>query len=889
GPALAKLLLDQSPEGLGPVDFRSLGVREFGTVYEGLLQSELSVAEVPLALSKNGAYVPARKGREVQVTEGAIYLHDASGRRKSSGTYYTKTFAVEHLLDHALEPALDRHLEELAGLDEVDAAERFFDFRLADIAMGSGHFLIAAVDHMERRLRNALQARPLPGVRAELERLRAVAARHLGDPTAAEEIEDSQLLRRQIARRCIYGVDLNPVAVHLARLSLWIHTFVRGLPLSFLDHGLVEGNSLLGIATQGEAGEALGLLDEQMSAWDPNALDLFERARTAIERLGKLSDADQAEIAKAREAQQEIEEREAPVAALFDILTAARIDPELKGMIRSGAVTHWVEEPEKLLGSKIHRAALEALGGIKPFHFPIRFPEVFRAGRAGFDVIVGNPPWEEATIEEDDFWTRVHPGLQALPQREQERVKTGLRRERPDLVRRFEVEQDHAARMRRVLTSGAYPGMGTGDPDLYKAFSWRFWNLARANGGWIGVVLPRSAFSVKGSEEFRKTVLDQDRIDDLSLLLNNRGWVFEDVHPQYTISLVSIRREVPRKERILNLRGPYRSRERYDYGITEPPVRFVSEEVLEWTDTAALPLLPTEDSAEVFAQIRKAPRLDLDDGRSWRARPYAELHATNDRKSGLIKLSAKAPAGSWPVFKGESFDLWTPDTGTYFGWAAPEKTMKQLQARRRTGKRRSNSPFSEFTENWIADRKTLPCLHARIAFRDVTNRTNRRTVISALLPPEIFITNKGPYLLWPRGDEKDQAFLLAILCSIPYDWYMRRFVETSVNYHILNPSPVPRPKRSRPLWKRAVEVAGRLAAPNDRFARWAEAVGVAVGSVAEDEKQDLIAELDALAALLYGLSESQVRHVFETFHEGWDFEPRLTPMLRYFHRWEEHS
>ncbi|MGH7557371.1 MAG: Eco57I restriction-modification methylase domain-containing protein [Gemmatimonadota bacterium] len=890
GPAIAKLLLDASPEGLGPVDFRSLGVREFGTVYEGLLQSELSVAEVPLSLGRDGAYVPALKGLEIQVAEGAIYLHDASGRRKSSGTYYTKTFAVEHLLEHALEPALERHLEELAEMDEVEAAERFFDFRVADIAMGSGHFLIAAVDHIEKRLRASLADRPLPGVRAELERLRGVAARQLGDPAAAEEIEDSQLLRRQIARRCIYGVDVNPVAVHLARVSLWIHTFVRGLPLSFLDHGLVEGNSLLGIATLDEAREALGLLNENApELWDETALDLVERASAALERLGKLSDADQAEIMRARDAQREIEEREAPVAALFDILTASRIDPDLKGTIRSGSVTHWIEEPEKLLGSSIHHAAVEALGGMKPFHFPIRFPEVFRAGREGFDVIIGNPPWEEATIEEDDFWTRHHPGLQGLPQREQERIKARLRRERPDLVARFEDEREQAERLRKVLTSGAFPGMGTGDPDLYKAFSWRFWNLARTDGGWIGVVLPRSAFSVKGSEAFRKAVLDEDRIDDLCLLLNNRGWIFEDVHPQYTISLVSIHRDVPEKDRILNLRGPYRSRARYDFGIEEPPVRFVNDEVLEWTDTAALPLLPTEESAEVFAQIRKAPRLDLDDGRSWRARPYAELHATNDRKSGLIRLSEKRPAGYWPVFKGESFDLWTPDTGTYFGWADPEPAMKHLQTRRWSGKRRSNSPFSEFIENWIAGRKTLPCLQARIAFRDVTNRTNRRTVIAALLPPEIFLTNKAPFLLWPRGDEKDQAFLLAILCSIPYDWYMRRFVETSLNYHILNPSPVPRPKRSSPLWKRAVEIAGRLAAPDERFARWAEAVGIPAAVVSADEKEGLIAELDAVAALLYGISDSQLRHVFETFHEGWEFEPRLESVLGHMRRWKERS
>jgi hypothetical protein len=105
GPVLLNLLVDPTPEGFGPVDFRSLGVREFGTIYEGLLESELSVAEEGLVVGEGGLYVPA--GRKTpEVPQGQIYLHNRSGARKATGSYYTKHFAVEHLLDHALEPAL---------------------------------------------------------------------------------------------------------------------------------------------------------------------------------------------------------------------------------------------------------------------------------------------------------------------------------------------------------------------------------------------------------------------------------------------------------------------------------------------------------------------------------------------------------------------------------------------------------------------------------------------------------------------------------------------------------------------------------------------------------------------------------------------------------------
>jgi hypothetical protein len=153
-----------------------------------------------------------------------------------------------------------------------------------------------------------------------------------------------------------------------------------------------------------------------------------------------------------------------------------------------------------------------------------------------------------------------------------------------------------------------------------------------------------------------------------------------------------------------------------------------------------------------------------------------------------------------------------------------------------------------------------------------------------LVPAKVFIANQAPYLLWPRGDEKDQAFLLGVMCSIPLDWYCRRFVETHMNYFVFNPLPVPRPPRSDWDWQRAVALAGRLAAPDKRFASWAKVVGVEHGPLAEDDKADKIAELDAVVARLYGLSEPQLIHIFETFHEGWDYRDRLDAVLKHFRK-----
>jgi hypothetical protein len=144
----------------------------------------------------------------------------------------------------------------------------------------------------------------------------------------------------------------------------------------------------------------------------------------------------------------------------------------------------------------------------------------------------------------------------------------------------------------------------------------------------------------------------------------------------------------------------------------------------------------------------------------------------------------------------------------------------------------------------------------------------------------------APYFLWPVGNEQDQAYLLGVLSSIPLDWYARRFVENHLTYATLNPFPVPRPPRTSALWQRTVELAGRLACPDKRFAKWANAVGVKYGKLHPDEKTDHIHELDAVIAHLYGLNSRQLQVIYETFHEGWDFEDRYRETLKHFEAWK---
>ena len=638
--ALRQLLIIETPECVpGPVDFRSLGVRDFGTIYEGLLESELALADTDLVLKKqrNGlVYFPAQNTNQPDVLAGQVYLHNRSGARKSSGSYYTKAFAVEHLLNGALEPALENHLERLDEMDETDAADAFFDFRVADIAMGSGHFLIGAIDWIEKRMADYLAKRRLPGVQRELAALRDAACKELGESADRESIEDSRLLRRLIARRCIYGVDLNGLSVQLARLAVWIHTFVPGLPLSFLDHNLVHGNSLVGIGNIDDIKHVFEKTEGTLFRVD--AESLLGTAKKSLRRLANCNDATLRDVGEARTAALEARTAIADTENLCDLIAAEQISKEPTGV--EFILTDWPRQARDAETLALVDTAREYLSGLHTLHFPVTFPEVFLRKRSGFDVILGNPPWQEATLEEHAFWARHFPGLRGLSQREQEIKKMSLRYKRPDLVDLYESERSDMNRTRRALISGNYPGMGTGDPDLYKAFCWRFWNLCSSEHGHIGVVLPRSALAAKGSTAFRQKVFSESTEVNVTMLLNNRQWIFPGVHPQYTIGLVCITRGFPRARSVI-LRGPFASNAAYAQHSVNPDAAFSCDDVLSWTDTASLPLLPNQDSVEVFAQIRRAPRLDM---------PPPEIGRTQKSTGGHVpiarwmRLSRK---GSW--------------------------------------------------------------------------------------------------------------------------------------------------------------------------------------------------------------------------------------------------
>ena len=458
-----------------------------------------------------------------------------------------------------------------------------------------------------------------------------------------------------------------------------------------------------------------------------------------------------------------------------------------------------------------------------------------------------------------------------MAQKEKNSALKTFRESRPDLEAEFERECETVLGLNEVIKRGPFD-LGSGDTDLYQAFAWRNWQLLRV-GGRFAVVLPRGALSGAALAEWRRAILHSGSFADVCFLENTGRWAF-DMEPRYTIALTVTEKG---GERVVRWTGPFSSRADFVAGA-EILAEFSGSEFVSWSNSAAFPLIPDPPSAEIFRVMKRSPCFDAvrDD---WEFRPLAELHGTGDKD--VMEFDVDEPLGRIPVVTGASFNLWNPDAGKPKSFGKPKVLRPFLERKLERASRLARSAY--FGVDNTGD---LPMDHPRIAFRDMARATDTRTVIVCLLPPGTAAMEKAPVLVQRRGGAWEAAALLGVMSSRPYDWFMRRWVETKLSYELLNPSPIPVIERGI-FGSRLVEISGRLAAVDERFQSWASEVGVSVGSVKTSaEKDDLIAELDALVSLLYGLTENQVEHLFATFHRGWKYEPHLEAVLQHYRTWK---
>ena len=823
-PALMAIAYETDKPDAPGLDYAGLQIGHLGAIYEALLTLRLTRAPEDLAYdSKQDVFRPVRSGEQPEVTKAQLYYQAEAGGRKAGGVFYTRHEFVDHLLRHSLLPALDQHLEEIkkiADRDPNEATQRLLDFAVVDPAMGSAHFLTAALDMIADRMELFLaEVGGLPGIAQQLSELSQE------NGPVSQPPEDGDLLRRLILKRCIYGVDLSPMAVEVANVTLWLASFVPGLALSYLGSNLKCGDALIGVADP----LVVGASDSPMFTGQAVA-DAMTRAANIQRKLAENPDRTPDEVKHSEEMGADLHGATAGLRSVFDLWAAEPLG--LTGA-RHTLETHadaLVARDEGKI-TKIAPAIAEAshtAAQYRFFHWPLEFPGVFHRERPGFDVVVGNPPWNEITIEELAFYALREPGLRGLQSLADRRNRIRvLDQQNPSWREEFEAQQKQLATVRGFFSeAGGYQLQGVGDKDLYQLFCERYSHLVREDGR-LGVVLPRTALLAQGAKGFRQWLFGQTMVTRVDFLLNAARWAF-DMEPRYTVGLLSGQRSSPSNGAEFQMTGPSANlREFQDvagYGVSIP--------VSSLGDAQVVPLLSSQMHADVLAKIRRGVQFDSLD---------------NPEVSNI---------------KGRSFDQYEPHGNEPAGFSVWDDVTSFAQAKR------SRSPVFKrmFSADFLANPHTHPMNHCRIAFRDVTRSTDSRTVRACLVPPRTPLTNKAPYLIFAGWGGLAQANVLGIMNSLPFDWIARRYVETNLNYFILDMLTFPPPDNTP--WQRIGRLAARLSCLDERFYEFAAEAEVEYGPLTDAQRNDMRAEIDALVAGAYGLTEDELRFVFRDFTEN---------------------
>jgi hypothetical protein len=743
------------------IAYGDLGVEQLGTVYETLLDYEPKVQRAPGSMRRPNAY--------------DVSLQRGSGRRKATGTFYTPLAIANYLVRRTLGPLLRETLP-----------HRILSLRIVDPAMGSGAFLVAACRFLARAYERSLVESG------------GCHASDLGDRERAT-------IRRTIAERCLYGVDVNPMAVQLARLSLWLATLAADRPLTFLDHHLQTGDSLLGAW--------LTLLAS--TPWRPrrvarrpaSTLPLFdaEPVRHAIEAALPVRFAlesvpnDTLEEVRAKEhALARLGRKEAGlsrwkrIADLWCACWLAPMDDPLPASAftsLSDAIVSGSGALPPALTERYLQRANEIARARRLFHWELEFPEVFfgadgrRLENAGFDAVVGNPPWD--VIRAD-----------AGPAESRERSRTEI-----------------APVLRFAREAEVYTAQSSGHPNRYQLFTERALALTR-RGGRVGLVLPAGLATDHGSAALRRRLLAECNVDALVSIDNQRG-VFP-IHRSVRFLLMNATAGSPtatiscrlgeRDPAALDGAGEESSADSpwFPVRITPDLVRRLSGDDLSIPDfRSARDLVLAERAATLFPP--------LGDQHGWSARFGRELNATDDR------AHFSGPGTGLPIVEGKHLEPFRVRTDL------ARAGIARAKARRLLDPSRYERP--------------------RLAYRDVAGPTNRLTFIAAVLPAHCVSTHTVFCLRTPLPLAAHH-FLCGLFNSFVVNYLVRMRVTTHVTTATVERLPIPRRDDSPGAFREIAAIARLLSRRED-------------GTAA--------ARLQTIVASLYQLSADEFAHVLSTF------------------------
>ena len=884
--AIRELSLYQDKSQLRRVNYSALDVEELGSVYESLLDFHPQINE------RQGIY------------EFALVF---GSDRKTTGSYYTPPQLVQQLIKTALEPVIEEKVSSSAlAQSGEDALKRYYErallsLKVVDPACGSGHFLLAAARRIGKELARIRTGETEPGY----EPLRQAV--------------------RDVIQNCIYGVDINPLAVDLCKVALWIEGFCSGKPLNFLDHRIKCGNSLVGVLD-------INCLDEGIpdNAYKPVtgdekklATNLKKRNKKERENQGQLSIFEKLSTQRSEYAEtwrelgeipettpQEVKEKEKQyretrknqtwwrdysacnlwTAAFFMGLTEENLQllpttAALSRLVRSSALAHSGEEVLKHNYEQSIQDIVDAANKLAKekrfFHWCLEFPEVFEEG--GFSCVLGNPPWEKIQVEEQPFFTNRDSDIAKAKGHKRKELIKQLKQNNPELYYEFEsYRKDIESTDKFIKSSNRYTLTGAGKMNTYASFSELTYSLLSPKAI-SGVIVPLGIATDNNNKNFFRTILVKNRL--LSFFgFENEALIFSEVHHAFKFAILVLSGYEIKYQQIS---FAFYCRRVSDINHTRRYHLSYTDIVKLNPNTVTSPIFRTSIDAELTKKIYSNFPVICNDSSGinpWEVSIHRMLNQTDDSnllstRNELEKQKYKLVGNTFikndeimlPVYEAKMIYQYDHRFGTYYGQTEAQMNQGKLPEFSEEEHMQTNlMPIPRF---WVQDKYQNNFLSKHtnknwlFVYRDITSAVVSRTTIATIIPKKFASeTCKVIYFNDSIKTELVSSFI-ANINSLVFDYCTRQKVSGNhLSSFIFKQLPVLPPESYTQediefISTRVLELV-YTAWDMQPFAKDMGYDGEPF--IWNTQRRNLIrAELDAYYAKLYGLTRDELRYILD--------------------------
>ncbi|EGX8966477.1 class I SAM-dependent DNA methyltransferase, partial [Campylobacter jejuni] len=781
--------------------------------------------------------------------KGQIYLKNSSNSRKSTASFYTPQSIANFLIQSALKDKLNN--------------ENILKFKILDNACGSGHFLVGILNAITHIVLSDFDH--FTNLKELYEEEKENILNYIKDFVQDYELDESDVLKRLLLKRIIYGVDLNPFSIELAKLSLWIDSFIFGTPLSFIEHHIKCGNALVGSSII----DFENLIKQNKENIFTNSITQeFEILQEVFEKLDNLQDTNEEQIKQSKQIyQNEITPKLDKLNLYLDYINSLHFANKeelqiLKALSQDDIQNLSQNEQAKAIISKYQKE-------FNFFNYELEFPEitenqVFK----GFDIIIGNPPWDKTKFSDDDFFPQYKSDYRSLIASKKKEIQDNLLAK--DYIKQNYEKQKAYINNLSEYYKKVYPlNKGSGDGNLFRLFVEKNLSLLKQDGN-LAYVLPSALMFEDGSLTLRKEILENKTLEYF-YSFENRQAIFADVDSRYKFALMLIKNTQANhthKIKTMFYKTDMNSLKNKDEILT------LSLKDIKKLSPTHLALMELKDK-QALKILRKC--YNAFQNLSFDYIDFVnELHMTNDKDLFIEEFRE----GLLPLYEGKMIYQFNANfsQATYFLEKAKFderlKSKELYRAKKATGKE-LNPKLIKYDREFF-----------RLGYRAVASDTNERTLIASLLPKNcgfghsMFANAPKQYIV--KDDEicmdivpyEKILFVLALFNSLVVDFIIRNMVQINVSKSYLERIPLPQPSdeeiQNNEIYKTLAKNALLLQLYNDQnrhFDELKQEFNIKNEEIPKTKKAyDILrAKNDLLVKELYGLSDDEFSYMISTF------------------------